>query len=132
MEPVMVRRSDFMVPQVRLDKGCGLPAREQLRRQIAEAIRSGALSPGARIPSSRLMARLLQVSRNTVLSAYDDLVAEALLEPERGAGMRVGCGAPGRGLSLFGLRSVIRAAHFPARVLRFADPDGNSLYLNMK
>jgi DNA-binding GntR family transcriptional regulator len=128
----MGHRSDFIVPPVQLDKRCGVPAREQLRRQIALAIRNGDLPQGARIPSSRLMARLLQVSRNTVLSAYDDLVADALLAPERGAGMRVDRAAPGRGLSLLGLRSVIRAAHFPARVLGFVDPDGNSLYLNMK
>jgi GntR family transcriptional regulator / MocR family aminotransferase len=128
----MGRASDFIVPSIRLDKAREVPMREQLRRQIAHAIRSGSLPPGTRIPSSRLMAKLLQVSRNTVLGAYDDLVEDALLTPEQGAGMRVSRDAPGRGLSLFGLRSVIRAAHFPARVLAFADPDGNPLYLNMK
>ena len=47
------------------------------------------------VPSvSRVLARLLGVSRNTVLTAYDELVAGGLIEGRRGAAMlvRTGCG----------------------------------------
>jgi DNA-binding GntR family transcriptional regulator len=75
------------------------------------------------------LAKLLGVSRNTVLAAYDELAADGLILGVRGAGMRVNQGvlppAP-----LAGLRRVIRAAGYPASVLAFEDQDGNRLYLN--
>ena len=77
------------------------------------------------------MAALLQVSRNTVLSAYEELAADGLLEGESRACMRVSGVDPHRGLTLFGLRDVVRAANYPARVLALSDPDGNSLYINV-
>ena len=128
----MRRCNDFIVPQITLDRDSDIPLRSQLYRQIAHAIQTGAIHRGAGIPSSRLMARLLQVSRNTVFSAYDDLAADGLLQAERGAGMRVSGFDPSRGLTLFGLRDVVRAANYPAKVLALSDPDGNSLYINMK
>ena len=72
------------------------------------------------------MARLLGVSRNTVLAAYDDLAADGLARGERGAGMRINAAA----MTLSGLRHVIRAAGYPARALALADPDGNPLTIN--
>jgi DNA-binding GntR family transcriptional regulator len=76
------------------------------------------------------MARLLGVSRNTVLAAYDDLAADDLVCGETGAGMRVSGSAPARNGMLFGLGHVIRAANYPARTLALADPDGNPIYVN--
>jgi DNA-binding GntR family transcriptional regulator len=75
------------------------------------------------------MARLLRVSRNTVLAAYDDLASEDLLRGEPGAGMRVQHVAAAPEPSWFGLRQVIREAGYPAKVLAVEDPDGNPLYL---
>jgi len=103
-----------------------MPLHRQIHRQIAQAIRSGAIQYEARLPSTRIMARLLAVSRNTVLAAYEDLAADGLVQGERGAGMRVN----GTATASFGLRHVIRAARYPARVLSTADPDGNPLYIN--
>jgi DNA-binding GntR family transcriptional regulator len=73
------------------------------------------------------MAGLLRVSRNTVLAAYDDLAADDLARGERGSGMRINAG---RRKTLHGLRHVIRAAGYPARVLSLADPDGNPLLVS--
>lgn len=101
----------------------------QIHRQIAQAIRDGAIPAGARLPSSRVLAPLLGVSRNTVLAAFDRLAADGLLVGERGAGMRVQHGAPAPEVTWYGLREVIRAAGYPARVVQFDDPDGNPLYL---
>jgi len=51
----------------------------RLRRQVLEAIASGHLPPGARLPSSRRVADRLAVARNTVTAAYAELVAEGHL-----------------------------------------------------
>ena len=131
----MRRRREFFVPpivleRVVLDRAARVPLQRQIYRQIAGAIRSGAIQCDARLPSTRVMARLLGVSRNTVLAAYDDLAADGLVRGERGAGMRVvGTGTQLRGLTWFGLRDVIRAAGYPARVLALEDADGNPLYI---
>jgi hypothetical protein len=43
--------------------------------------------------------------------------------------MRVNNGASIPEMTLFGLQRVIRAAHYPAKVLALKDPDGNPLYI---
>lgn len=106
-----------------------MPLHRQIQCQITAGIRSGAIPGGIRLPSSRLMARLLGVSRNTVLSAYDELAADNLLVGERGAGMRVRIDGRNSAWSLAGLRETIRASGYPARVVAFTDPDGNLLYV---
>jgi DNA-binding GntR family transcriptional regulator len=121
------RRPELFLPPIMLDRASKLPLHRQIHRQIARAISDGKVPYESRLPSSRVMARILGVSRNTVLAAYDDLAAEGLARGERGAGMRV---AAGPGMTLFGLRHVIRAAGYPARVLALADPDGNPLLIN--
>ncbi len=121
---------EFFVPVIVLDRASEIPLHRQIYRQIAEAIRDGAAGEHARLPSTRFMAQLLRVSRNTVLAAYDELAANDLIRGERGAGMRVrGTGARHARASL-GLRRAIRAAHYPARAVALADGDGNPLYVN--
>lgn len=58
----------------------------RIARAITEAIRGGRLLPGARLPGARTLALELQVHRNTVIAAYDELVAEGWLQtrPARG------------------------------------------------
>jgi DNA-binding GntR family transcriptional regulator len=74
------------------------------------------------LPSTRALARLLGVSRNTVLAAYDDLTADGMIEGRRGAGMIVA----GRrhAPSAFDPRRIMRDAQYPARTLALLDPDG--------
>ena len=125
----MSRRRELFVPSIVLDRASGIPLHRQIHGQIARAIRGGAIHNEARLPSTRVMARLLRVSRNTVLAAYEDLAADDLLRGERGAGMRVNHGPSAPEMTWFGLRHVIRAAGYPARVLVLEDTDGNSLYI---
>lgn len=122
-------RGKVFVPSIILDKAAEVPLSRQIYGQIARSIRGGYIPSGARLPSSRVMARLLGVSRNTVLAAFDDLAADDLLRGEKGAGMRVRNGAPAPEVTWFGLKQVIRAAGYPARVVELADPDGNPIYL---
>jgi len=124
-----LRRPQLFLPPISLDKKSPLSMQRQIHQQIGQAIRGGAIPYEARLPSSRTMARLLGVSRNTVLAAYDELVAEDLIRGERGAGMRVNRGSTVPDVTLFGLRQVVEAANYPARVLALEDPDGNSLYI---
>lgn len=61
-------------------------------RQIRDAILDGRLRAGEVLPSSRELAGRLQVSRNTVLLAYDRLRAEGFLASRAGAGTFVSDG----------------------------------------
>jgi len=118
------------MPSITLDKASDVPLHRQIHSQIAQEIRAGSVPAGARLPSSRVLARLLGVSRNTVLAAFDDLAADDLLRGERGAGMRVQNGAAVPEVTWFGLKRVIRTSGYPAKVVELSDPDGNPLYLN--
>ncbi len=61
------------------------PRGRQLERQLRELIRTGALSSGSRLPSTRALAQDLGVSRGVVVGAYAQLAAEGYLLPQRGA-----------------------------------------------
>ncbi|WP_333736476.1 MocR-like pyridoxine biosynthesis transcription factor PdxR [Streptomyces sp. IBSBF 2806] len=63
--------------------------RRGLTDALREAVRSGRLPPGARLPSSRSLAADLGIARNTVADAYGDLVAEGWLTARQGSGTRV-------------------------------------------
>ena len=68
--------------------------RRGLTDALREAVRSGRLAPGTRLPSSRALAADLGIARNTVADAYADLVAEGWLTARQGSGTRVAVGAP--------------------------------------
>ncbi|MFH8465599.1 PLP-dependent aminotransferase family protein [Streptomyces sp. NPDC017991] len=63
--------------------------RAALSRALREAIRSGRLAPGTRLPPYRSLAADLGVVRNTVADAYGELVAEGWLTARQGSGTRV-------------------------------------------
>jgi GntR family transcriptional regulator/MocR family aminotransferase len=67
--------------------GSGL--RAGLTDALREAVRTGRLAPGARLPSSRSLAADLGMARNTVADAYAELVAEGWLTARQGSGTRV-------------------------------------------
>ena len=58
----------------------------QLYSSMREAIVSRQLQPGGRLPSTRELATRWGVSRNTVMGAFDQLIAEGYLEGRQGAG----------------------------------------------
>src|SRR5437763_2197749 len=76
-----------------LERGTGETLHGQLERRLRERIRSGALAPGSRIPSSRALARELGISRGVVLEAYSQLIAEGYLFSSHGAPTRVALAA---------------------------------------
>jgi len=62
------------------------PLYRQAYRALRAAILEGRLAPGERLPSSRALARDAKLARNTVLQAYEQLVAEGYADSRRGAG----------------------------------------------
>jgi GntR family transcriptional regulator/MocR family aminotransferase len=66
-----------------------LPLQGRLRLAIVQAVLDGRLAPGAALPSSRELARVLGLSRNTVTSAYLQLIDEDFLESRPRSGVFV-------------------------------------------
>jgi GntR family transcriptional regulator / MocR family aminotransferase len=62
---------------------------EQLARALKRAILDGRFVAGKRLPATRVLAKTLGVSRNTVLGAYEILCAEHLATPHGRSGTRV-------------------------------------------
>ena len=78
---------------VRLDRKRREPLHSQLERELREAIRSGRLHAGERLPSSRSLAAELGLSRGLVLDSYRQLRAEGYLITRGGSATRVAAGA---------------------------------------
>ncbi|WNE97154.1 PLP-dependent aminotransferase family protein [Streptomyces luomodiensis] len=72
-----------------LPRGGGTGVRAALIRALRDAVRTGRLAPGTRLPSSRSLAADLGIARNTVADAYGELVAEGWLTARQGSGTRV-------------------------------------------
>ena len=86
-----VRKRGFS-PQIQIATGAShdsAPLHTRLYRQLREHILGGALGPGARLPSARMLAADLGISRNTVESALDQLVAEGFVVRRVGVGSMV-------------------------------------------
>jgi DNA-binding GntR family transcriptional regulator len=108
--------------QFAIRRGASMSLPLQVARQLQAAIEAGRVSAGTRLPSTRSLARTLGVSRNTVLAAYDELIAQGLVRSRRGAGTYVS--AP---VSTFDLKRIMRDAQYPSRTVVVRDPDGNAI-----
>ena len=65
---------------IRLDRSAAEPLHDQLYRQIRDELRSGSFTAAARrVPSSRILADDLGISRLTVTIAFSKLLAEGYL-----------------------------------------------------
>ncbi len=84
-------RWDFAIA---LDPAARKPLFAQIAGAIADAVRSGRLRPGDRLPGSRGLARSLGVHRNTVLAALDELAAEGWTESVAARGVFVSRALP--------------------------------------
>jgi GntR family transcriptional regulator / MocR family aminotransferase len=77
------------LPNLRIDHSLATPLHYQLYEEIRSAILAGQIGTNARLPSTRALARDLRISRNTVLDAYAQLLAEGYLEGQVGSGTYV-------------------------------------------
>jgi GntR family transcriptional regulator / MocR family aminotransferase len=76
-----------------LDRAAAEPLGRQLEGALRDAIRIGRLAAGERLPSSRILAAELGISRGLALAAYRQLQAEGYLTTKLGSATRVAAGA---------------------------------------
>ncbi|MFG1807639.1 PLP-dependent aminotransferase family protein [Streptomyces sp. NPDC049040] len=93
-----------------------------LANALRDAVRTGRLGPGTRLPASRTLAADLGVSRNTVTDAYAELVAEGWLTAQQGSGTRVADQAQAHTAEASAPRTKA-AQHRPAYGLKPGSPD---------
>ncbi|MBA8880844.1 PLP-dependent aminotransferase family protein [Phyllobacterium myrsinacearum] len=62
---------------------------EQVMQAIRQRIAGRTLGPGARLPSIRSFAATMQVSKSTIVEAYDRLAADGTIQSRRGSGFYV-------------------------------------------
>jgi 2-aminoadipate transaminase len=74
---------------IQLDREQSTPLYQQICEKLREAILSGQLSEGTRLPTERALAKELGVNRTTVMNAYNQLASEGLLEGHVGRGTLV-------------------------------------------
>src|SRR4051794_26173928 len=89
------------------------PRYAQLTRALKQAILSGRCAPATRLPATRSLARELDLSRNTVLAAYEQLAAEGFIEGRIGSGCYVA-------EAFSGVRQIPPSERTPARPRRVA------------
>lgn len=70
--------NELMIP---LDTKSLTPLYQQIEEYLKKEIQEGRLVAGMRLPSSRALSANLLVSRSTIETAYDQLVAEGYIEP---------------------------------------------------
>ena len=77
---------------------------ERVMQAIRQRIATRTLAPGAKVPSIRGFAETLQVSKSTVVEAYDRLAAEGVIQSRRGSGFYVAGHLPPLSLAELGPR----------------------------
>ena len=100
----------------------GHRVRAGLEAALREALQTGRLAPGTRLPSSRALAADLGIARNTVAEAYAQLVAEGWLTAKQGSGTRVASTAAVSPAPAAGIRPPLRS-RAARHDLRSGSPD---------
>ena len=77
---------------ITIDRQSQLTLARQIYKQICQMILNGTLESGHRLPSTRKLSSDLSVSRNTVIEAYSQLIAEGYLTTYKGSGTVVAQG----------------------------------------
>jgi GntR family transcriptional regulator/MocR family aminotransferase len=98
-----------------LDAAADRPVFLQIAHAVADDIRRGRLRPGALLPGSRVLGQTLGVHRNTVLAAYQELIAQGWIETLPARGTRVSSAMPEPAPRRFAPRAASRTA-VPARL----------------
>jgi DNA-binding transcriptional regulator YhcF (GntR family) len=114
--------------ELALKRNSGVPLYLQIARALATAIRSGQLRDGGRLPSTRVLAEELGVSRNTVVQGYEELKAMNVIQSRQGARPRVGEN-PVASAHRISVQLLLRNAAYPVRSAECHDPDGMGLRL---
>ena len=79
---------------ITIDQQSTTSLHKQLYDELRNAILTGRLKPGERVPSTRTLSQSLGVSRTTVTQSYEQLLSEGYLRSSTGSGTFVGCELP--------------------------------------
>ena len=85
----MVKLTDINFTLAGSPETCDAPLSVQITGLIGKMIEDGVLKSGDRVPPARVLAQELAVSRGTVTTAMDVLVAGGLLQARPGSGLYV-------------------------------------------
>ena len=88
----MADLSDLLL--LAIERTSGTPLLRQVYLELRRAILGGTLPPGTRLPATRALAQRLGIARNTVVAAYEQLLAEGFIEGRVGAGSYVSSDLP--------------------------------------
>ncbi|MNF40425.1 HTH-type transcriptional regulatory protein GabR [compost metagenome] len=94
----MKSSAGLLLSGIELDRASSIPLYRQLYLQIRKQILSGRIQGGVRLPSTRTLSKELQLSRISILNAFDQLIAEGFLTSRTGAGTYVGHEWENRGI----------------------------------
>ena len=90
----MKRASTAVDPVISVDRRAKQPLHRQIYHAYRSAILRGELRSAQQVPSTRLLARELGISRIPVISAYEELLSEGYFESRTGAGTFVSRSLP--------------------------------------
>ncbi|MTG98767.1 MULTISPECIES: PLP-dependent aminotransferase family protein [Myroides] len=71
---------------IQIDKKSNTPLYMQIANQFSNAIQRNYLLKGTKLPGTRKLSELLQINRNTVIAAYDELQAQGWIESKANKG----------------------------------------------
>ncbi|MDB4908196.1 MAG: transcriptional regulator, GntR family [Gemmatimonadetes bacterium] len=124
--------SPLILALIPLDRAGAASLHRQVYDGIRKAILEGLLRAGERVPATRQFALDLEVSRLTVLTAYEQLLHEGYLEARVGSGTFVSASLPDHSLHVGApAREPQKVRTIPARPARSVvtdSPDGSSSY----
>ncbi|NWL22190.1 MocR-like pyridoxine biosynthesis transcription factor PdxR [Pseudomonas umsongensis] len=95
----MKSSAGLLLSGIELDRASAIPLYRQLYLQIRKQILGGRIQGGVRLPSTRTLSKELELSRITILNAFDQLIAEGFLASRTGAGTYVGTEWESRGIA---------------------------------
>jgi GntR family transcriptional regulator / MocR family aminotransferase len=101
----------------------GPRVRAALEDALRQAVQTGRLAAGTRLPASRTLATDLGVARNTVADAYGQLVAEGWLTARQGSGTHVADHGPAGGAARIAAAGVAAEQREPRYSLKPGLPD---------
>jgi GntR family transcriptional regulator / MocR family aminotransferase len=101
----------FDIAAIAPDGSAATSRYQQLYENLRGAVLTGRLAPGTRLPATRVLAAELGVARNTVVNAFEQLVAEGYLESRPGDGTYVSPALPDDRLTV---KTARRSARRPA------------------
>jgi GntR family transcriptional regulator / MocR family aminotransferase len=118
--PLMRKAAGSFSPLITVDRGSGQPLHRQIYDAFRAAIVGRSLGPSQQIPSTRLLASELAISRIPVLNAYSQLLAEGYFETRVGAGTFVSSSLPGETAAIQKPEPSPRVGSRPRRIARSA------------